>query len=599
MRKRDAAVKDKKAAVELKGKRSWNLLGKRNQPAAGRSWTIGKKLYASFGVIALLLVLIAGVALTSLQQLVQSYDDLIERRAYIVMQLKEIQVSAIDQNAKLENYLRLETGYGADILYQTNDELQRMIDGLDGYFNNEGNIKLLEMMKQLNLDYRTSLDELTAEKDSELRQYTAGQTVSLTNQINQYVEQLVKNQQVSMSEGVENNKKLVKTVDGVLTGASIASIIGAILLGLWMTRNLSRPVRMLADAARRIAAGDLGGSDLKVANRDEIGELAGSFVHMRDSLRSLIQQVQLSSAQLAASSEQLSAGAEQTTDAAKHIAGAVQEVSLGTDSQTDGAEQCMTAMQEIAVGMQRIAESSSSVADIAADTQGKVEEGYDSLQRTSAEMDSLRQTVSQAAERVDELGKQSDEIGNIVKLITEISQQTNLLSLNASIEAARAGEHGRGFAVVAGEVKKLAEMTQQSAAQVGNLVVHMQRSTADTIQSIASSVDAVQRSQRSVLSAGVTLSEVREAMLSAVDQMQDVSAASEQVSAGSEEVLATIEEVARTAREIAGQTQTVAATAEEQLASMEETAASTRSLSELARELQTSANRFKIEDGAA
>lgn len=591
-------MKNKVARTEW-SKNIESALGKLKKQVTGMQWTIGKKLYASFGTIALLLMLTAAVSYSSLHQLVRSYDDLVERRAYNVMLLKDIQVTTVDQDAKLANYLRFEIGTGEDKLYQNSDEIQRMIEELEGNLLREGDIAMLAMMKQLNLDYRTSLDELTAKTTLEEKQYTAGQTISLTSKMIQYVEQLVKNQQIAMNEGADDNKRLAQKIEALLISSSIVSFIGAILLGLWMTRNLSRPVRMLANAAGRIAAGDLGVSELKVKNRDEIGKLADSFGHMRDSLRGLIQQVQLSSAKLAASSEQLSASAEQTTDAAKHIASAVQEVSLGTDSQTDGAEQCMTAMQEIAIGMQRIAESSGSVADIAADTQGKVEEGYDSMQRTSAEMDSLRQTVSQAAERVDELGKQSDEIGSIVKLITEISQQTNLLSLNASIEAARAGEHGRGFAVVAGEVKKLAEMTQQSAAQVGKLVVHMQQSTADTIQSIASSVDAVQRSQRSVLSAGETLSEVRAAMLSAVDQMQDVSAASEQVSAGSEEVLATIEELARTAQDIAGQTQTVAATAEEQLASMEETAASTRSLSELARELQTSANRFMLDGGGA
>ncbi len=581
-------VKDKLAAASQL--RKWRGIGR----IAGIEWSIGKKLYASFGTIALLLMLTAGVAFSSLNQLERSYNDLVERRASIVLQLKDIQVTTVDQDAKLANYLRFEIGTGEDIIYQNNDKIQRLIADLEGKVHREGDIKMLAMMKQLNLDYRTSLDELTGKSTLEEKQYTAGQAISLTSRMNQYIEQLVKNQQAVMNEETDHNKRLAKQIDVMLISASIVSFLSAVLLGLWMTRNLSRPVRALANAAGRIAAGDLGDSELKVKNRDEIGKLADSFGHMRDSLRGLIQQVQLTSTQLAVSSEQLNASAEQTTDAAKHIASAVQEVSMGTDSQTDGAEQCMTAMQEIAIGMQRIAESSGSVADIAADTRNKVEEGYSSMQRTSAEMDSLRHTVSQAAGRVDELGKQSDEIGSIVKLITEISQQTNLLSLNASIEAARAGEHGRGFAVVAGEVKKLAEMTQQSAAQVGKLVVQMQQSTADTIQSIASSVDAVQRSQHAVLSAGETLSEVREAMLSAVDQMQDVSAASEEVSAGSEEVLATIEELARTAQDIAGQTQTVAATAEEQLASMEETTASTRSLSEMARELQTSANRFKL-----
>ncbi len=202
---------------------------------------------------------------------------------------------------------------------------------------------------------------------------------------------------------------------------------------------------------------------------------------MIHNFREMVRQIQDASGLVAASAQQLSAGAEETSHSANQVSVAMQETSARAEHQMRGSEEASRAMEEMSGGIQRVAETSGFVSELAMETSDQAAQGNENIQGAIRKMSSLNRTVEQSAAQLYRLNERSAEIGEIVTIIRDIASQTGLLSLNASIEAARAGEQGRGFAVVANEVKKLAEQSNQSAARIAELVQAIQSDSGQAV----------------------------------------------------------------------------------------------------------------------
>ena len=227
-------------------------------------------------------------------------------------------------------------------------------------------------------------------------------------------------------------------------------------------------------------------------------------------------------------------------------------------------------------------------------TAEKAAEGNAFVQSTVEQMNSIAQTVQQTSEIVSKLGERSKEIGNIVEIISNISGQTNLLALNAAIEAARAGEHGRGFAVVAEEVRKLAEESQNASQQISELIRSIQDETDQAVASMEEGRREAEKGKENVTATGESFSEI-------LQMVEDVKKASLVVSdhvLHLRENMGTIingmTEVDASAKGIGSESQNVSAATEEQAAGMEEIASSSRSLANMANDLQTETDKFKV-----
>jgi methyl-accepting chemotaxis protein len=222
--------------------------------------------------------------------------------------------------------------------------------------------------------------------------------------------------------------------------------------------------------------------------------------------------------------------------------------------------------------------------------------GRDAVARTVAKMESIQNVVADSAKVIESLGKRSEEIGEIVDVITNISDQTNLLALNAAIEAARAGEQGRGFAVVAEEVKNLAEDSREAAERIAKMIKEVQTETGKAVESMQLGTKETAEGKQIVDQTGKAFQDIATAAASTAEEVKSISALMEKQKEGTQRAAKAVDGIASVAEETASASEESAASTEELTASMEDMTARAQALSEMAINLQKTSSRFKTQD---
>lgn len=249
--------------------------------------------------------------------------------------------------------------------------------------------------------------------------------------------------------------------------------------------------------------------------------------------------------------EQLESVVEIVTSASEQLSAQIEQSSRGTEEQTNRIGETATAMEEMNATVMEVAKNASNAASTADQAKVKAEEGSKVVSQVVQGIEQVQHQSEEMKNDMGNLGKQAEGIGQILNVISDIADQTNLLALNAAIEAARAGEAGRGFAVVADEVRKLAEKTMTATKEVGAAIRGIQEGTKKNIDNVERSGKRIEEVTKLANNSGESLREIVSLAEVTTDQVRSIATASEEQSSASEEINRSIEDVNRVSIETA------------------------------------------------
>lgn len=559
--------------------------------------TIGRKLVSGFGAVALILAVVSAFSFYELKATDVTYSNLLQKNAQMKYDAAELEYLTEHQVSLLRDHFVSKSSNDQTKLDADNHTFQKIVSQMlpNASANQAKSLKILLNLENI---FREQADTVLTLANSNfnlaLNQANSTQIFDEGANIVTAVQKIANQENAILTKQSTGTQRNVNTETTLVLIFSILGILVALALGILISRLVSRPMVKMAAVANRIANGELNSGPVEVKNRDEIGDLATSLNEMVRSLRGLITEVRDTASQVAAASEELTASTEETTQSTQHIATTIQEVASGAEQQSVSTDETAKSVSELVAGVQQISVSAQGVAESASTAKSVASGGYESIERAINQMSSIHTTVDTLAGSVQALGKSSEEIGQIVGVITDIASQTNLLALNAAIEAARAGEHGRGFAVVADEVRKLAEQSANRAKQIVNLVQKIHSEMEVTVQTTEHAGDEVKTGLQLVNVAGESFASISKSVTDVSGQIVEVSAAVEEMAAGAEEMAHTVDAISKIAQTAADHTHNVSAATEQQLASMEQVAQSSLSLSQMADKLTEMVNKFVV-----
>lgn len=390
-----------------------------------------------------------------------------------------------------------------------------------------------------------------------------------------------------------NGKDAQANIGILMIFSGIASAL-IFLYGLYIAYLTSTPLRSAVTFAETLSKGDLTPTLSCVTQKDEVGQLCQSLNLMSESFRTLVGNLSQGADIFYESSTKLATRADTTANAAKQVALSINQVALGSQTQATSVETILLAVQEMTSGIQQIDHIVSMADEASTQALNFAKEGGQTITKIGAQFKHIHQTVDETGSIISELGKKSASIESIVETIKTISDQTNLLALNAAIEAARAGEHGRGFSVVAEEVRKLAEQSTQSSAQIAQIIQDIKINVERAISSMTAEKEVVQSGSQVIDDAQSAFAKIMDSTQVVNGQIKEVSLFAHNIASSSQKISAEIEQVSAITSQTTAQTEEVASSSSEQMDSMQEISASTQELQAEAEALQILARKFKL-----
>ncbi|UVI31253.1 methyl-accepting chemotaxis protein [Paenibacillus spongiae] len=519
------------------------------------------KLVASFLILSMVMIFVGLYGMSNLKNLNNNLTDMYDNNllpvSYLIQtnaDLNEMRVIIRDlyihknpekRAANVESYKNVKNKIEQQMDKFNNtvlsDNSKQAMQAYDGLWKNYNDI------------YEKAVDLSFVGQEAEMLQLMTEDLPKAGGEIRALIEKLVQYNIDEANQFNRDGKALYKSSNIITISIVIAATILCIVFGTMIARIISRPLNKVMNVVGKVAEGDLN-ERLNIRTKDEIGHLARSVDGMVDNLRRIVGSILHSSENVSAASQQIYASTE--------------EIASGNASQADAAQAINELFSDLSSAIHSVAQNTEAASELSNTTVTVAREGSDVIQSSAESMNAVSTQMSR-------LEEDSQRIGEIIEVIEDIADQTNLLALNAAIEAARAGEQGRGFAVVADEVRKLAERSGDATKQIAGIIKGMQDNT-------RMSVNAVQESVRFSRQTEDAFRKIVTMVNDSGHMVMEIAAASEEQAAQASSVILAVENIS--------------AATEENAASSEETAATAQSLAKLSEELQNAVSIFKIND---
>jgi len=386
-------------------------------------------------------------------------------------------------------------------------------------------------------------------------------------------EALLTKLEASASKQMDTGIKEVNSISSKVTSTTFVMVgvilILAVIVGIFSATKITTPLVSIMKVSECIKQGDLTCADIPKTSQDEFGELTDSINSMKGNLYELVQNIKNGT-------DYLNTTSDQTVTMMKQMHENLNSTSIEMASVASVA----SAAEELSASTSNIIDSVENGISEVNSAKKMVVEGNSRLQQSIGQVNSVAANLAGVSANLTDLKNASQQITNIVSIIVDIAEQTNLLALNAAIEAARAGEAGRGFAVVADEVRKLAEKTSTSTQEISGMVGTIQSNVTDVVNRINSGIDEVKQSSDSINYVG-------EGFAEAVSQMQ-------RAAASVEPILTIIEQQSEAITNITSTVTNVSIASADNKVIVDEVSEFSNRIGDLAHQLKDNTARFKV-----
>ena len=491
------------------------------------NWTIGRRLAAAFGVLMVIQIIVVGFAYRDITRLHQAMG--------MVNHTKDV---VGDLDGLLQALLNCETGERGYVLTGQEPSLDPYQAGLKEI---DKDIEDLRRLTADNPNQQRRLDALgplVAARVEDFREtislrrgrgfedalavVASGKGKTTMDDIRKVLLDMAKEEEDLMAQRQAVAEVTVTGAKTIIVAGSLIAVFFILVAAVLLTRNIARPIKEIAVAAERIAAGDLTVSVAATDRGDEVGTLNRSFRTMVERLRAQmgglregIDELSSTSNEILAATTQMAASAAETAAAATQTSATVEEVNQATLVSNEKAKQ--------------VAANSAKAEQFSQDGRKAVEENVASINRIREQMEAI-------AESIVRLSEQSQTIGGVISTVNDLADQSNLLAVNASIEAAKAGEQGKGFAVVAQEVKSLAEQSKQATTQVRGILTDIQKATGAAVMATEQGSKTVDGGVTQGRRAGEAIGVLAQTIAESAQAAQLVAVSSQQQQAGMSQI---------------------------------------------------------------
>jgi methyl-accepting chemotaxis protein len=390
--------------------------------------------------------------------------------------------------------------------------------------------------------------------------------------------------------------KTIVTLEIILFAVILFSILIASVVIYITIKRIVRPILATAKQAEQLADWNLAMTipQEHLNRKDELGKLASSFATMITNLKSMMGQIIDASGHVAASSQELYASGDQVGKAAEDVAGMIMGIASGAEEQSSQIDSALLNLNSLVKQINEVNESTVIMENTTTHIMDDINRGGKSVAESIDKINDLKNDTEGVSKVITDLGNTSNQIGEIVELISGVAGQTNMLALNAAIEAARAGEAGRGFSVVADEIRKLAEETSNASSRIAKLIVEIKNGV-DT---------AINRMDNSILSLNSSVAAIKENedVFSVINEQAGVlnkivAGVTQNVkimTESSHDFECTMQDIHQASQVFAANSESVSASSEEQIALTEEIVSSSKAMASMSEELSSLIRNFKI-----
>jgi len=558
-----------------------------------RNLKIGNKfLFAFFISIVLFIVatIIAFTQVSNAKSNVSHIDDV----SQITLNLAKLSSLIEEKDAIIANYIILNSASYVDRyeegVEETNELLKKLEPNYKGeekeYFNHI-KTNIYEMDELFLNDIMEHIDDISEVKyirsDIKIHQSTA---ITI-------IDDLIELGENSQRDSILIANQNMEQIRDVLIAVNVISILIGTVIMLLISRSVNKHLNKVVHMTEEIAQGNLTVDHVQYKGRDEIGQLTDATNRLINNILQIITKVSHAANLVRESSHHLNNATREVKVGSEQMVITMEELATGAESQSNSAQHLTENMDSFVTTINSSHQKGEEITSSTQDILILASEGSHLMETSIEQMKRIDTSVSDAVTQVKGLEQKSNNISQLVDVVKDIAEQTNLLALNAAIEAARAGEHGKGFAVVADEVRKLAEEVGSSVQEITDIVHTIQTETDDVVHSLTDGYKGVKEGIEQLDKTGESFQTINHSISSMVNNVQNISDELKVITKDSQQMNELISEIAAVSEEAAAGIEETSASSEETSSSMDVISQNAENLADLANDLNKEIAVFK------